>query len=106
MKISSKTLTVKKGNKYTKKILNTICDPIIGSSVAQDLYVLLTLTEVDAVRPEMVDEVLQDVHHVGGDIVEGDGEVAAAAKALLLRVELELPIPAGDVVGDQVVLRD
>ena len=71
MKISSKTLTVKKGNKYTKKTLNMICDPIIGSSVAQNLYVLLTLTEVDAVRSEMVDEVLQDVHHVEGDVVEG-----------------------------------
>ena len=38
----------------------------------------MALTEVDAVRPEMVDEVLQDVHYIGGDVVEGDGQVAAA----------------------------
>ena len=106
LKISSKTLTVKKGNKYTKKILNTICDPIIGSSVAQDLYVLLTLTEVDAVRPEMVDEVLQDVHHVGGDVVEGDGVVAAAGESLLVRVVLVGRVPVGEVTRDQVMLRD
>ena len=83
-----------------------ICDPIIGSSVAQDLYVLLTLTEVDAVRPEMVDEVLQDVHHVGGDVVEGDGVVAAAGESLLVRVVLVGRVPVGEVTRDQVMLRD
>ena len=55
--------------------------------------------EVDAVRSEMVDEVLKQVHLVGGDVVEGDGEVTAACEALLLRVELVLPIPA--VVGNE-----
>lgn len=36
----------------------------------------------DAVWPEVVDEVFQDVHHVGTDIVEGNCTVAAAVHAL------------------------
>ena len=72
------------------------------------LYILWPLTEVDAVWSEMVDEVLQHVHHVRGDVVEGDGEVTAAGEPLLLRVELELPVPAflGDDARDEVVLGD
>ena len=31
---------------------------------------------------EVVDEVLQRVHHVGVHVVEGDGQVAAAVQAL------------------------
>ena len=65
----------------------------------------MVLTEVDAVRPEMVDEVLQDVHHVGGDVVEGDRVVAAAGESLLFRVVLILQVPTGEVPGDQVSLR-
>ena len=42
----------------------------------------------------MVDEVLQHVHLIRGHVVEGDGEVTAASDALLLRVELEPPVPA------------
>ena len=30
----------------------------------------------------MVEEVLEDVHHVGGHVVEGDGRVAAAGRAV------------------------
>ena len=54
----------------------------------------------------MVDEVLQDVHHVGGDVVEGDGQVAAAGESLLLLVELIHLVPVREVAGDQVSLRN
>ena len=30
----------------------------------------------------MVEEVLEDVHHVGGHVVEGDGRVAATGRAV------------------------
>ena len=46
----------------------------------------------------MVDEILEDIHLLGGDIVEGDGVVTAAANALLLLIVLILPIPT--VLGD------
>ena len=41
----------------------------------------------------MVDEILENIHLLGGDIVEGDGVVAAAANTLLLLIILVLPIP-------------
>ena len=41
----------------------------------------------------MVDEVLEDVHLLGSDIVEGDGVVAAASNTLLLLIVLVLPVP-------------
>ena len=41
----------------------------------------------------MVDEVFEDIHLLGGDIVEGDGVVAAASNALLLLIVLVLPVP-------------
>ena len=71
-------------------------------------YILRSVSEIDAVRSEMVDEVLQHVHLVGGDVVEGDGDVTAACETLLLRVELVRPIPAvvGNEAGDEVVLGD
>ena len=78
----------------------------LSLSPAQNLCILLALNEVDAVRPEMVDEVLQDVHHVGGDVVEGDGQVAAAGESLLLLVELIHLVPVRKVAGDQVSLRN
>ena len=56
-------------------------------------YIPRSVSKVDAVRSEMVDEVLQHVHLVGGDVVEGDGEVTAAREALLVRVELIRPVP-------------
>ena len=46
----------------------------------------------------MVDEILEDIHLLGGDIVEGDGIVTAAADTLLLLIVLILPIPT--VLGD------
>ena len=46
----------------------------------------------------MVDEILEDIHLLGGDIVEGDGVVTAAANTLLLLIILVLPIPT--VLGD------
>ena len=41
--------------------------------------------EVVAV-PEVVDEVLQHIHHLGRHIVEGDGVVTHSTKALVLVV--------------------
>ena len=66
------------------------------------------MAEVDAVRSEMVYEVLQDVHLIRGDVVEGDGEVTAAGEALLLRVELVRPVPAvvRNEARNEVVLGD
>ena len=55
-------------------------------------YILRAVMEVDAVRSEMVDEVLQHVHQVGGDVVERDGKVTATCEALLLRIELVFQI--------------
>ena len=46
----------------------------------------------------MVDEILENIHLLGGDIVEGDGVVTAAANTLLLLIVLILPIPT--VLGD------
>ena len=71
-------------------------------------YIPRSVTKVDAVRSEMVDEVLQHVHLVGGDVVEGDGEVTAACKPLLVRVELVRPVPTvvRNDARDEVVLRD
>ena len=46
----------------------------------------------------MVDEILENIHLLGGDIVEGDGIVTAAANTLLLLIVLVLPIPT--VLGD------
>ena len=46
----------------------------------------------------MVDEILENIHLLGGDIVEGDGIVTAAANTLLLLIVLILPIPT--VLGD------
>ena len=47
----------------------------------------------DSIWPEMVDEILEDVHHVRGDIMEGDGVITAACKTLLLRVKYIFVIP-------------
>ena len=54
-----------------------------------DGLVLVRLTDVweykfgvDTVRPEVVDEILEDIHHVGRHIVKRDGVVAAAVRAL------------------------
>ena len=71
-------------------------------------FILRAVTEVDAVRSEVVDKVLQHVHLVGGDVVEGDGDVTAASEALLIRVELVRPVPAvvGDDARNEVVLGD
>ena len=38
-----------------------------------------------ALLPEVVNEVFEDVHHVGRDVVEGDGEVTHVTKPLILR---------------------
>ena len=69
-------------------------------------YILRSVTDVDAVRSEMVDEVLQHVHLVGGDVVEGDGEVTAAREAVLVRIELIRPVPTvvRNDARDEVVL--
>ena len=42
--------------------------------------------------PEVVDEVLQEVHLPGRHIVEADGSVAAAAQPRLLLVHLRIEI--------------
>ena len=47
----------------------------------------------DSVGPEVVDEILKNVHHVRGDIMEGDGIITAACKTLLLRVKYIFVIP-------------
>ena len=41
----------------------------------------------------MVDEVLENVHHVGADVVERDGGVTAAAQTPLLGVVDAAPVP-------------
>ena len=71
-------------------------------------YILRSVSEVDAVRSEMVDEVLQHVHLVRGDVVEGDGEVTAAREAVLVRIELIRPVPTvvRNDARDEVVLWD
>ena len=43
--------------------------------------------------PEMVDEIVENIHETGGDVVEGDGGVTAAGKPLLLRVEGVVQVP-------------
>ena len=40
----------------------------------------------DASLPEVVDEVLEQVHHVARHVVEGDGRVTAARRAVRLGV--------------------
>ena len=42
--------------------------------------------KVKAVRSEMIDEVLHHQHPLRVDVVEGDGEVAAAVHAVFLPV--------------------
>ncbi len=60
---------------------------------------------IDAVRPKVVQQVLQHVHHVGRHVVEGNGAVGAAAEALFARVVDVLPVPKvfGHVIGDEVM---
>ena len=43
--------------------------------------------ELMEVTPDMVDEVLEDVHHVRWNVVERDGEVAAAGSSVCLAEE-------------------
>ena len=82
----------------------------LEDNVMKIKYILLNIafTEVDAVGSEMIDEVLQYVHLVGGDVVKGDGEVTAASESFLLRVELETPVPAFlvNLTRDEVVFGD
>ena len=70
---------------------------------------LLSLTNfpVNAVWPEMVEQVLHDVHLVGIDVVEGYGAVAAAAHPLYNRVVDVLLVPevVRHVARNEVVLR-
>ena len=68
-------------------------------SLPQDFSILIAWSE-------MVDEVLQHVHLVGGDVVEGDGAVAAAGHPLLHRVEDVFLVPEviRHVASYQVVL--
>ena len=42
--------------------------------------------KVEPVGSEVIDEVLQQQHPLGVDVVEGDGEVAAAVHAVFLPV--------------------
>ena len=42
--------------------------------------------------PEVVDEVLQQIHHLGRHVVEGDGEVTHPTKALVLVVVVGGPM--------------
>ena len=43
--------------------------------------------EIKSVGSEVIDEVLQQQHPLGVDVVEGDGRVAAAGCAVLLKTE-------------------
>ena len=54
---------------------------------------IVTGTGVNAVRSEMVDEILENIHHVGADVVERDGTVTAAAQTLFLWVVDVVPVP-------------
>ena len=67
----------------------------------------LTYFPVNAVWPEMVEQVLHDVHLVGIDVVEGYGAVAAAAHPLYNRVVDVLLVPevVRHVARNEVVLR-
>ena len=47
----------------------------------------------DPIRPEVVDEIFEDIHHVGGDIVEGNGVITAAGKTFFLWVIYVLIVP-------------
>ena len=51
----------------------------------------------DPIRPEVVDEIFEDIHHVGGDIVEGNGVITAAGKTFFLRVIYVLIVPTSFV---------
>ena len=41
-------------------------------------------------RPEVVEDIVQQVHHVGRHVVEGDGRVAAAPGAVILQAGFQL----------------
>ena len=58
------------------------------------------------VRTQMVNEILENVHHIGGNVVKGNGVIAAAIRPTLGRVEDIAPIPHvfGHVFGNEVVL--
>ena len=49
----------------------------------------------DSMRLEMIDEILEDIHHVWRDIVEGDRAVATGGKASLLGVVAVFRVPVG-----------
>ncbi len=65
-------------------------------------------TGVDAVRSQMIEQILHDVHLVWRDVMKRNSTVRAARHALLGRVVDVLPIPEvlADESRDQVVLRD
>ena len=59
----------------------------------------------DPVRTQMIDEILENVHHVGGNVVKGDCIVAAAVRSHFGRVVNITPIPhvLGNVTGNEVM---
>ena len=59
----------------------------------------------DPVRTQMIDEILENVHHIGGNVVKGDGVVAATVRPHFGRVVNITPIPHvfGNVPGNEVM---
>ena len=61
----------------------------------------------DPVRTQMVNEILENVHHIWRDIMKGNGVIAATVWTRLGRVENVAPIPHifGNVSGYEMMLR-
>ena len=61
----------------------------------------------DPVRTQMVNEILENVHHIWRDIMKGNGVIAATVWTRLRRVENVAPIPHifGNVSGYEMMLR-
>lgn len=56
-------------------------------------FLQVSVMRRDAVRTQVVDEVFEHVHHVGGDVVKGNRVVATAIRTSLRRIEDVTPIP-------------
>ena len=76
------------------------------------MSVLLDLLQMgvvrrDPVRAQMVNEILENVHHIRRDVMKGNGVIAATVRPRLGRVENVTPIPhvLGNVSWDEMVLR-
>ena len=61
----------------------------------------------DPVRTQVINEILENVHHIWRDVMKGYGVIAAAVRSRLGRVKYVTPIPhvLGYVSGNKMMLR-